>query len=507
MDTAAYAGNGTTSEIDDAAYRSPPANIEAEQALLGAILVNNEAYYQSAEILEAEHFFEPLHQRIYSTIGKVLDIPRIADPVTLAPYFENDPAMQEVGGTEYLVRLNAAAINTLNVRHYARTIFDLAVQRGLIAIGEDMVNEAYSPTIDDPPTIQIERAEQRLYELAEKGKFGKGFVDFLAAARKAMEMAEAAFKRDSHLSGLATHLTDLDQKLGGLQASDLIVLAGRPGMGKTSLATNIAVNVASHYKHEAAVRGQTRAEDGGIVGFFSLEMSAEQLATRILSEQSEIPSHQIRRGWYGGNRREEEASFRRLAEAAHRIENLPLHIDDTGGLNIASLASRARRLQRQQGLDLLIVDYIQLLQPTGRKRTDNRVQEITEITQNLKALAKELNIPIIALSQLSRAVESREDKRPQLADLRESGSIEQDADVVLFVYREEYYLEMDRPAEDDEKYAGWEEKMINAHGRAEVIIGKQRHGPVGTVPLHFNAEFTRFGNLVKEDRAQPVNDF
>lgn len=460
-------------------FRHPPANIEAEQSLLGAALVNNETYFQAADIITADDFYEPLHRRIFEAVGTIIGKGRIADPVTLAPHFENDPAIREVGGTEYLVRLNASAINTINVRDYARTIADLSILRGLIGIGEEVVNAAYEARPDDPPAEQIERAERWLYELAETGKYGQGFTAFLTSAKKAIEMAEAAFKRASRLSGLATGLADLDALTGGLQSSDLIVLAGRPAMGKTSLATNIAAHVAIHEKKT--------------VGFFSLEMSGEQLAMRIIAERAGIPSHHMRRGKLTAE------SFRPLVKAVADLESMPLHIDDTGGLSIAALAARARRLRRQIGLDLLVVDYIQLLQPAIRRTNASRVNEVTEITQGLKALAKELNVPILALSQLSRAVENREDKRPQLADLRESGSIEQDADVVMFVYREEYYHDMRKPdVADTDKIMKWEEKAEKVRGLAEIIVGKQRHGPVGTVNVHFNAELTSFRNLVRE---------
>ncbi|MFP4004952.1 MAG: replicative DNA helicase [Alphaproteobacteria bacterium] len=501
MDKAPYTDD-LDGGADDPADPQIPANVEAEQALLGAILVNNEAYFQAESILSPEHFYEDLHARIFRIIGDILEKSKVATPVIVDTYLRDYPGYQDVGGSSYLVHLAAASVNIINVKSYAQTIFDLSVLRGLMTVGEEIWSAARSPNTEFAPIQQIERAEQHLYDLAEKGKYGSGFTDFKGAAKLAIEMAEAAYKRDGHLSGLSTGLTDLDRMLGGLQASDLIVLAGRPAMGKTSLATNIATNVARRYREGRDAHGKPKAEDGGVVGFFSLEMSAEQLATRILAEQAEIPSHHIRRGQL------DERSFRSIVEAVAEVERMPLHIDDTGGISIASLASRARRLQRQQGLDLLVVDYIQLLQPSGRKRQDSRVQEITEITQGLKALAKELNVPVIALSQLSRAVEAREDKRPQLADLRESGSIEQDADVVLFVYREEYYHEAKKPDESEtDKFQRWLDKAEQIHGKAEILIGKQRHGPVGTVELQFHAELTRFGNLAREGQARPVEGF
>ncbi|MFA5898711.1 MAG: replicative DNA helicase, partial [Hyphomicrobium sp.] len=374
---------------------------------------------------------------------------------------------------------------------YGRTVYDLATRRALIIIGEDLVNNAYDSPVDLSPRQQIEDAEGRLYGLAEQRKYGSGFLGFSDALSTAIEMAAAAYERDGHLSGLSTGLVDLDGKLGGLQSSDLIILAGRPSMGKTALATNLAYNIAKAYRAEQQPDGSMKTLDGAIVGFFSLEMSAEQLATRILSEQSEIGSEKIRRGMIT------EPEFRKLVEVSQEMGRIPLYIDQTGGISIAQLAARARKLKRQKGLGLLVVDYLQLLSGSS-KRSDNRVQEITEITTGLKALAKELQVPIIALSQLSRQVEQREDKRPQLSDLRESGSIEQDADVVMFVFREEYYVERLKPAEGTAEFTEWQQKMMSVSGKAEVIIGKQRHGPVGTVELSFESHLTRFGNLARE---------
>jgi replicative DNA helicase len=344
------------------------------------------------------------------------------------------------------------------------------------------------------PGTQIENTEKRLFELAERGRYDGGFHAFESALLTAIDMASAAYKRDGHLSGLATGLDDLDRLMGGLQPSDLVILAGRPAMGKTSLATNIAFNVARAWRGETQPDGTTKTVNGGIVGFFSLEMSSEQLATRIIAEQSGVPSSDIRRG------RITEDQFARIVEAAREMQRVPLYVDQTGGLAIAQLAARARRLKRQRGLDLVVVDYIQLLQAGSRRGSDNRVQEVTEITNNLKALSMELNVPFLALSQLSRQVENREDKRPQLADLRESGSIEQDADVVMFVFREEYYLKNQEPKPGTIEYEQWQAEMDSVHGIAEVIIGKQRHGPTGTVRLMFEDSLTRFSNLAREDR-------
>jgi replicative DNA helicase len=474
------------------AFRSAPHNIEAEQALLGAILVNNDAFYRVSDFLEPKHFFEPIHQTIYETSGSLIRMGKIATPVTLKTFL---PADTDIGGMtvgQYLARLAAEATTIINAQDYGRTIYELALRRDLIGIGEDMVNVAYDAPVDFAPRAQIEDAERRLYELAESGRYDGGFQRFAQALTVAVDMAAKAFQRDGKLSGIATGLRDLDTKMGGLQSSDLIIIAGRPGMGKTSLATNIAYNVAKAHRAEVQADGTMRSVNGGIVGFFSCEMSAEQLATRIIAERTGIPSSSIRRGGIT------EADFEKIRDYSIELQSLPFYVDETGGLSISQLTARARRLKRQKGLDLIVVDYIQLLQGSGKRGNDNRVQEVTEITTSLKALAKELNVPVIALSQLSRQVENRDDKRPQLADLRESGSIEQDADVVMFVYREEYYLANKEPRAGTPEYEKWQTEMDLAHGKAEVIIGKQRHGPTGTVDLHFEASVTRFGDLAPD---------
>ena len=473
------------------AYRSAPHNIEAEQSLLGAILVNNDAFYRVSDFLEPKHYFEPLHQTIYETAGSLIRMGKIATPVTLKTFL---PADTDVGGMtigQYLARLAAEATTIINAQDYGRTVYDLALRRDLIGIGEDMVNVAYDAPVDFAPRAQIEDAERRLYELAESGRYDGGFQKFSQALAVAVDLAAKAFQRDGKLSGISTGMRDLDTKMGGLQHSDLIIVAGRPGMGKTSLATNIAYNVAQAYVPELQADGTMKAANGGVIGFFSCEMSADQLATRIVSERTGISSSHIRRGGITEN------DFEKIRHVSIELQSLPFYVDATGGLSIAQLMARARRLKRQKGLDLLVIDYIQLLSGSG-KRSDNRVQEITEITTSLKALAKELNVPVIALSQLSRQVESRDDKRPQLSDLRESGSIEQDADVVLFVYREEYYLAMKEPRPGTPEHEKWQLDMSLAHGKAEVIIGKQRHGPTGTVDLAFEASVTRFGDLASD---------
>lgn len=472
-------------------FRVAPHNLEAEQALLGAILVNNDAYDRVSDFLKPEHFSEDLHRSIYEKASELIRMGKIASPITLKTFI-GDHDLGGVTAPQYLARLAAEATTIINAADYGRAIYDLAVRRGLILIGEEVVNVAYDSPIDHPPRAQIEEAERRLYEIAESGNYSSGFQRFSEAMTVAIDMAAKAFERDGKLSGTATGLRDLDRMMGGLQRSDLIIIAGRPGMGKSALATNIGFNVAKAYRSNLRPDGAIEAANGGVVGFFSLEMSAEQLATRIIAEQSGVASYKIRRGDIT------EQEFHRITDAAREMQTLPFHIDQTGGISIAQLAARARRLKRQRGLDVLVVDYLQLLSGS-KSKGDNRVQELTEITTGLKALAKELNVPILALSQLSRQVESRDDKRPQLSDLRESGSIEQDADVVIFVYREEYYLKNREPRPGGEEHAKWMTDMERAHGRAEIIIGKQRHGPTGTVELQFEGEFTRFSDLAQDD--------
>ncbi|MEL7489437.1 MAG: replicative DNA helicase [Pseudomonadota bacterium] len=465
-----------------------PVSLEAEQAILGAILFDNEIFYRVSAYLKPEHFYDPVHELVYESCGTLINQGRLASPTIIDTFLSHSTGFQEAGGRRYLEQLAANVPATASAHNYAQVVFDLSVCRGLMAIGSEMTERARETTLDDNPARQLEEAEQALYKLAETGKYGGGFKTFRTAITEAIEIADAAVKRDGGLAGIATGLTDLDTMMGGLHQSDLLILAGRPSMGKTSLVTNIAVNVAKAHKTEKQPDGSVKTVEGGAVGFFSLEMAAEQLATRIISEVSEVPSNLIRRGDV------DQSQFDDIYHAARELESLPLYIDDTGGLTIAQLAARARRLKRQHGLDLLIVDYLQLLTGSA-KNSGNRVQEITEISIGLKALAKELNIPIIALSQLSRQVENRDDKRPQLADLRESGSIEQDADVVMFVYREEYYLKRMEPREGTEDHLKWVTDCEEVSGVAEVIIGKQRHGPIGKVELSFIENLTKFGNL------------
>ena len=495
VNSAALVTTGSENEphSDDLPFRLAPHNIEAEQALLGAILVNNEACDRVTGFLTHEHFFEPLHGRIFETAARLIRAGKLASPVTLKTYFEQDESLDEIGGAKYLARLAASATTIINADEYGRVIYELATRRHLIALGTDMVNRAYEADLDASPQEQIDAAEQQLYALAETGKYGKDFADFAAALTDAIDMAANAYDRDGHISGIASGFKDVDEKIGGLQPSDFIIIAGRPAMGKTAFATNLAFHVARAHRAETSADGSHATVDGGIVGFFSLEMSSAQLATRIISEQTSLGAERIRRGTI--NREE----FGRLVDVSRELQNLPLFIDETGGITVAQLAARARRLKRRHGLDLLIIDYLQLLAGSGKRNSDSRVQEVTEITTSLKALAKELNIPIIALSQLSRQVENRDDKRPQLSDLRESGSIEQDADLVLFLYREEYYLERREPREGTTEHITWLEDMNKVHRKAELIIGKHRHGPTGKIDLFFDGSVTRFQDYIQSD--------
>ncbi|MEQ8178544.1 MAG: replicative DNA helicase [Amphiplicatus sp.] len=476
-----------------------PFSIEAEQALLGAILFDNEIFYRVAAYLKPEHFYDPVHQIVFDACARLISSGRLAAPTIVDTFLATSEGFREVGGRRYLEQLAAAVPSTAGAHDYARVIFDLAVCRGLMTIGGEMIERARTSSLDDDPGQQLQDAEQSLYKLAETGKYGGGFKTFRSAITEAIEIADQAIKRDGGLAGVATELKDLDMMMGGLHPSDLIILAGRPSMGKTSLATNIAVNAARSFKAERQPDGSMKTVEGAIVGLFSLEMAAEQIATRIISEFSRVPSERIRRGQV------EPEEFDAIYHASRELEALPLYIDDTGGISIAQLAARARRLKRQHGLGLLVVDYLQLVTGSGR-RSENRVQEITEISMGLKTLAKELSVPVIALSQLSRQVESREDKRPQLSDLRESGSIEQDADVVLFVYREEYYLRRSQPREGTPEFLEWLQKCDEVRGVAEVIIGKQRHGPIGKVELQFEESLTKFSNLVREGYSQMLRE-
>ncbi len=463
-------------------YRQPPANEEAEQALLGAILANNAALDRVADFLRPEHFYIPAHGRIYAACLRLREMNRIADPISLKRLFEQDGDLQGIGGAQYLADLASSIVPVTAAEDYGQTIYDLHLRRQLIAIGEEVVNDAYRPDNEAEAPEQIQQAEEKLYRLASTGIVRTEFQPFSEVLGRAVEAAGRALERDTPLTGVTTGLADLDRMLGGLQPSDLLILAGRPGMGKSALAANIAFNAARRYV-------QKNGREGAVSAFFSLEMSGEQLAARLLADAAEIPSEKIRKGDM------KRSDFPRIVEASNAIRNTPLFIDDTAGLSISALRTRAIRLKRQHNLGLLVVDYLQLMTPSGLKRTDNRVQEISEITRGLKILAKDLNIPVLALSQLSRQVESRDDKRPQLSDLRESGSIEQDADVVMFVYREAYYRSKAEPMEGTPEHQEWQAAMERVHNIAEVIIAKQRHGPTGTVRMHFEGAFTRFSDL------------
>ena len=480
------------SPMDSSSIPSLPHNLEAEQALLGALMFDNAVFERLSDRLRGSHFYEPFHQRLYDAIEDHIRQGLLAEPTILMERFKQDPAFQEFGGLRYLADLVDRAPPAANAPDYARVVYDLALRRDLIRIGGEIIKEAPSP--ETAAIDQIESAEQQLYSLAETGKPSSGFVSFSQALSGAVQMAAEAYQRDGKLAGLATNLDDLDQKLGGLHPSDLLILAGRPSMGKTALATNIAFNVARNYRWEPTPEGR-KTVAGGVVAFYSLEMSAEQLAMRILADASGVSSDKLRKGEI------DAADFGRIRDAAVEIGESPLFIDATGGLSISKLAARARRLKRMEhGLDLIIVDYLQLVTTGDGNSQKNRVQEVSEITGGLKALAKELSVPIIALSQLSRQVEQREDKRPQLSDLRESGSIEQDADCVMFVYRESYYLGRAEPREGTEEHLKWQEDMDRLKHQAEVVIGKQRHGPIGIVKLSFDADTTKFGNLAHDGR-------
>ena len=470
------------------ASREAPHNLEAEQALLGAILANNEALNHVGSSLMADDFYAVIHQRIFKAIQQFNDKGLIANPVTLKHHFVGQEGVED----QYLARLVAAATSIINIKDYTQIIRDLALKRRLIAIGEVTVNRAFDTAMEHSGIQQVEMTEQELFRLATEGDAEGGFKALKYSLSDALIRTEKAFQNSGDVVGVSTGLADLNKIFGGLHPSDLLILAGRPSMGKTALATNIAFNAARALAHEDR-DALERGEKPRSVGFFSLEMSAEQLAMRMLATEAEISSHKLQRG----DLTQEE--FQRLIERSQEIQSLPFHIDDTPALSISALRSRARRLKRVHNVAVLVIDYLQLVRPTAGNSQANRVQEVSEITQGLKAIAKELDIPVIALSQLSRAVEQREDKRPQLADLRESGSIEQDADIVMFVYREEYYLGRMEPRPDTPDHAGWMEKMEKAHGLAEVIIAKHRNGPIGNVTMQFKGEHTKFSDYVKPD--------
>jgi len=470
--------------VDKKLYKELPKNIEAEQALLGALLINNELLHKVADFLQSTHFFEPAHQKIYQQIFNYNEKSLVATPITLKGVFDKDEVFKELGGAGYLVRLAAAATEIIDIKTYGLLIYDLALKRQLIDVGGDIVNQAYDESNDNTAEGQIEKAESRLFGLATDGSKDGAFAHLKIALGEAVASAEEAKKRGGGLMGISTSLADIDEKLGGFQDSDLLILAGRPSMGKTALAINFAFNCAENLAADS---------EGGSVGVFSLEMSAEQLAMRMLSSATGLNATEIRRGEL------DDAGFAKLVEANDKLAKLPLHIDDTPALSISAIRTRARRLKRKHNLKLLVIDYLQLIRGSARSAGEGRTQEVSEITQGLKAIAKELNIPVIALSQLSRAVEQREDKRPQLSDLRESGSIEQDADIVMFIYREEYYLARKMPQEGTDAFTKWQEDMNRVRNLTEVIVAKQRNGPIGKVDLLFEINTTTFKNYVKDE--------
>jgi len=475
-----------------------PQNVEAEAALLGAMMIDNRIA-DDTDRLTKDHFFEPLHGRIFAAIKNLREQDMTATPVTLRPMFEADPAMKELGGPGYLARLTGSGAGLIGARQFAAQIYDLAMLRTLIEVGRDLVDNAMDTSKEVNPRAQIEAAEEELFKVAADGGSESSVKTFAQASTAAIQMADRALNSGGGVSGVTTGLSSVNAKMGGFHRSDLIILAGRPGMGKTSLATNIAFNAAQRYMQDEQDGIDPKQRIGAKVAFFSLEMSADQLATRVLAEQSRISSQDLRMGKIS------QSEMDRLVVTSGELQNLPFVIDDTAGLTIGQLHTRMRRLQRRHGADgigMVVVDYLQLLQGSGSRASDNRVQEISEISRGLKTLAKDLNVPVLALSQLSRAVEQREDKRPQLSDLRESGSIEQDADVVLFVYREDYYIaakEPKKPVDGDdvkifEDYAKWGQDMERVHGLAELIVAKQRHGSTGKVILKFEPQYTLFSD-------------
>ena len=452
-----------------------PQNLEAEQTVLGSILISNEIYDEITDINE-DFFYNPINKKIYKIIHDFMQKGLLANPITLKNFFSNEDELNDIGGSEYLIKLTKFSTSKLQIKYYANLLHDLKIRRNLIDISRETLNESLNKSSEISAEQIIEQAEKKLFDIAERGKFNKSYVEFKDALVQTIAMASSAYKNDEGIVGVPSGLRDLDDRLGGLHKQDLIIIAGRPSMGKTALATNIAFNAAKIIN---------KREKKSSIIFFSLEMSSEQLSTRILSEQSRIKSNDIRRGKIN------QDDFEKFIEASKKLENLPLFIDDTPAITISTLSNRARRIKRLHGLDLIVVDYIQLMR-SGNYKNEGRVQEVAEITQGLKALAKELDVPVVALSQLSRAVEQRDDKKPQLSDLRESGSIEQDADVVMFVYREEYYLEKLEPRVGTAEHVEWQEKMSLVHNLAELIIGKQRHGPTGIIRLEFESAFTKF---------------
>lgn len=475
----------TKVKIQQPEMRVLPYNTEAEQSLLGALLVENSLFENVSEFLLPVHFYRPVNAKIYEVIKKLITAGEVADPITLGAYFERNGEFESIGGSSYFVQLANSIVSLTDIEDYANLIYELYLRRQLILLGESIAKDAAVTNLEKRAVDQIEAAESKLYELSVISDKQGGFLTFDNASLKTLGGIEQVYRSKRSIIGITTGLVDVDNYLGGLGRSDLVILAGRPSMGKTALATNMAFN--------AALAAITEKEGGGKVAFFSLEMSAEQLVTRILAQECEIIVGDIRRGTI------KDEDYMKLAQKTKQLASLPLYIDDTPALTVSAIRTRARKLKRQHGLDLIVIDYLQLIQGSAEKRNENRVQEVSEITRSLKALAKELNVPVIALSQLSRSVEARDDKHPQLADLRESGSIEQDADVVMFVYREEYYMSRNIPEEGSEQEMKWLEKYRKIQCLAELIVAKQRQGQIGTVKLYFDGRFTKFGNLARNE--------
>ncbi len=484
-------------QTESPSYRLAPSNLEAEQYVLGAILCNNEVLLKVSDFLQPDHFYSPAHNLIYTHILKFVDRGLVASPVTLKSYMDQEPMLAEQGGSAYLATIAGMAGNVFGIKDYAQSIYEAALRRQLIALGQEVVEESYASTLEQTPMQIVEQAEHKLYSLASSGEYEKGFQPLTEALTESIRRAEMALKFQDSISGIPTAFRDLDKLLGGLHDSDLLILAARPSMGKTALAVNLAFNAAKFFLAQHKLPSDEPVPLKS-VGFFSLEMSSEQLATRMLSMATDLGSSDIRRGRIDPKR----GDLEKLLEGNRQLAELPFFIDDTPALTISAVRTRARRLKRKYNLGLLVVDYLQLLRGTAKNAGENRVQEVSEITQGLKAIAKELNIPVMALSQLSRAVENRDDKRPQLSDLRESGSIEQDSDVVMFIFREAYYVERKKPNEDSEKFPAWFEEMQKVNNQAEVMIAKHRNGPIGNVTLHFDGMTTRFGNHDKPQYEQ-----
>jgi len=478
-------------------FEKLPKNIEAEQALIGAILANNKAFEKVSEFLLPKHFADPIHAKIFEVMANIINHERAADIITLKNYFEQQGTLNEVGGINYLIKLSDSASPMTNVEYYGQFIYDKYLRRELIDTGYQIVNNALTESADLGATEQIEEAEQHLFSIADQGNGQGDFIDFSKALTSTVGYIEQACQREDKLSGLPTGFEALDRRLGGLTKSNLLIIAGRPGMGKTALATNIAYNVADFMSHNKHIDPKDKG-----VAFFSLEMSSDELAARVLSTVTQTPSTNMRTGSL------DNAELTRIVAAVRELENIPLYIDDTPGLTINAIRTRARRLKRTKGLGLIVIDYIQLITGSTKRSEANRVQELSEISRGLKILAKELDVPVIALSQLNRGVESRDDKKPLMSDLRESGSIEQDADIVMFVFRENYYIRNEEPKQKQnetsehftQRVEDWKKRDRETQNLAEIIIGKQRHGPTGTVKLFWNGQYAQFGNLANEDQ-------